>query len=334
MEEEKKNVISPFSVREGEIKVFDGKEGYASLNQVVFKMDMGYIGKEHIEVLKIINDLTFATSKQIMQLLILKGFLTQVAEEKKQDKVSKYLEDLIKSKVLTRYYFKTEGGQSSFRVYALDRVATYILKQQNVDVHFDVTENSKPGYALKRKLAANQVVIEYMKRAKNYVAHYPLVMYSKKYGAKFKPTGYVVEFKDQKEKYILEVVRQQEEWQNLLEEKITLYQDFFENFSPNDEGFKEKPKIVFVCEDINHIAEVFKIVKKIWEDSNDEDIYYTTEMKCLELDLTKTLMQFNRKEEGKYKLEVKELEMLQVGKKEENTELKIKNKIATNTIIE
>ena len=29
---------SPFAMRENEIKVFDGKDGYASINQVVFKI--------------------------------------------------------------------------------------------------------------------------------------------------------------------------------------------------------------------------------------------------------------------------------------------------------
>ena len=37
---------SPFAMRENEIKVFDGKDGYASVNQVVFKIDMGYINEE------------------------------------------------------------------------------------------------------------------------------------------------------------------------------------------------------------------------------------------------------------------------------------------------
>ena len=42
-DKEVKTVVSPFAVRENEVKVFDGKEGFASINQVVFKMDMGYI---------------------------------------------------------------------------------------------------------------------------------------------------------------------------------------------------------------------------------------------------------------------------------------------------
>ena len=36
---------SPFAMRENEIKVFDGKDGYASINTVVYKIDMGYINE-------------------------------------------------------------------------------------------------------------------------------------------------------------------------------------------------------------------------------------------------------------------------------------------------
>ena len=46
---------SPFAMRENEIKVFDGKDGYASINQVVFKIDKGYINEVHFQILEIIN---------------------------------------------------------------------------------------------------------------------------------------------------------------------------------------------------------------------------------------------------------------------------------------
>ena len=32
--------ISPFAIREGEIKTFDGKDGYVSMNQIVHKIDI------------------------------------------------------------------------------------------------------------------------------------------------------------------------------------------------------------------------------------------------------------------------------------------------------
>lgn len=32
--------VSPFAIREGEIKTFDGKDGYVSMNQIVHKINI------------------------------------------------------------------------------------------------------------------------------------------------------------------------------------------------------------------------------------------------------------------------------------------------------
>ena len=83
---------SPFAMRENEIKVFDGKDGYASIDRVVNRIDMGLINELHFQILEIINDFQFITSRQIFQLLKFRG-----VDIKSQDKVNKKLEDLIKT---------------------------------------------------------------------------------------------------------------------------------------------------------------------------------------------------------------------------------------------
>ena len=35
-----KAVTSPFAIREGEIKVFDGKDGYVSMNQIIQRINL------------------------------------------------------------------------------------------------------------------------------------------------------------------------------------------------------------------------------------------------------------------------------------------------------
>ena len=121
---EVKTVVSPFAVRENEVKVFDGKDGFASINQVVFKMDMGYINESHIKALEVVNEFSYVTSRQVTQILDFRGKLSDIEPDKKQTKVAKWLEDLTKSKVISRYYFQSEAGKSSYRVYAMDKIAT------------------------------------------------------------------------------------------------------------------------------------------------------------------------------------------------------------------
>ena len=128
-----KTAVSPFAVRENEVKVFDGKEGFASINQVVFKMDMGYINESHIMALEVVNEFGYVTSRQVTQVLELRGKLNDLEADKRQAKVAKWLEDLTKSKVIARYFFQSETGKSSYRAYCIDKIATYILKQRNIN---------------------------------------------------------------------------------------------------------------------------------------------------------------------------------------------------------
>ena len=52
-----KAVTSPFAIREGEIKVFDGKDGYVSMNQIVQRINLGHINDLHFKVLSLVTSL-------------------------------------------------------------------------------------------------------------------------------------------------------------------------------------------------------------------------------------------------------------------------------------
>lgn len=337
-DKEVKASVSPFAVREGEKKIFDGKDGFASINQVVFKMDMGYINESHIKVLEVVNEFEFVTSRQVTQILEERGKLNDTEPEKRQDKVSKWLEDLSKSKVLSRYYFQNELGKSSYRVYALDNLATYLLNERNITVNWQKSDNSKPAYALKRKLAGNQIIIAYMQKVAAYVDAMPsVILYSKKYGVKFKPTGGMIKLKkdDQTLDYIFEVVRRNEDWQNMFAEKVQLFSDFYENFAKNDCGFLNLPQLVFVGEDIKHLAEMFRVIKKVTSVLKDEDMYFTTETKHLADDLTDSMDIFELdKNNNKYKLTTKTLDILAPGDNNSNGEISKKLKFNPNMIVE
>ncbi|HIU52128.1 MAG TPA: hypothetical protein IAB70_05900, partial [Candidatus Merdicola faecigallinarum] len=48
--------VSPFAIREGEIKTFDGKDGYVSMNQIIHKINLGHINDLHFKILEIVNE--------------------------------------------------------------------------------------------------------------------------------------------------------------------------------------------------------------------------------------------------------------------------------------
>ena len=98
-----KTTVSPFAIREGEIKVFDGKDGYVSMNQIIQKINVGHINDLHFKIMELVNEFEFITSRQIYMLLDKEKY-----DLKSQDKLNNKLDQLVKSKILTRYYFNSE----------------------------------------------------------------------------------------------------------------------------------------------------------------------------------------------------------------------------------
>ena len=48
-----KTTVSPFAIRPGEIKVFDGKDGYVSMNQIIQKINVGHINDLHFRIMSL-----------------------------------------------------------------------------------------------------------------------------------------------------------------------------------------------------------------------------------------------------------------------------------------
>lgn len=301
---------SPFAMRENEIKVFDGKDGYASIDQVVFKIDKGYINEVHFQILEIINDFEFITSRQIYQMLIKKGI-----DVKSQDKLNKKLEDMIKSKIITRYYFSSDEGKGIYRVYCLDKIGKYLLNSRQIKTNWQPTDNTKPVYMLKRRLAGNQVLMAYMQKVgayKSFVLN-PM-MFAKRQNIKFQPSGGQVTLvkNDIKIDFVFEIVRRNPGWEEKLMEKMKLYEEFYDNFQSKDCGFDKKPQLVIIGEDDEHLIEIFKAIKKIKVELKGIEVYYSTDLRQLEPEIDKTLIAFKQDPEtGRYRMEMLQVPLLE-----------------------
>ena len=143
-----KATISPFAIREGEIKVFDGKDGYVSMNQIVHKIDIGHINDLHFKILDLVNEFEFITSRQLFQMLEWKGMAPD-----SQDKLNNKLEQLVKSKILTRYYFDSEEGKGIYRIYCLEKMGKYLLNSRGTECKWQPSDNTKTVPMIKKRLA-------------------------------------------------------------------------------------------------------------------------------------------------------------------------------------
>ena len=302
-----KATVSPFAIREGEIKVFDGKDGYVSMNQIVHKINIGHINEIHFEILEIVNEFEFITSRQLYQMLEIKGI-----DPKSQDKLNNKLEQLVKSKILTRYYFTSEDGKGIYRIYCLEKMGKYLLNSKEIDCKWQPSDNTKPVPMIKKRLAGNQTIIAYLKKVKAFDSYVVKPAINAKVAGKtFKATGGSVKLtKNGKSiQFLCEVVRREKDWQNKLVEKMRLYKDFYENFVAGDSGFSGLPQLIFVCEDERHMAETFKEIVKNQLEIEQIKLYFTTDLRQNYESLENTLIEF-KLVDGKYKMENVELKLL------------------------
>lgn len=304
-----KATISPFAVREGEIKVFDGKDKYVSIGQIIKKIDLGHITELHFKIMELINKFEFLTSRQLYQLLVYNGENIQ-----SQDKLNTRLEQLLKSKILTRYYFKTGEESGIYRIYCMEKMGKYLLNSRGIECKWQPTDNTKPISMIKKRLAGNQVIIAYLRKV-TVTESYKVkpAINAKRAGKVFKPTGGQIKLTKGNKSidFIFEVIRREEEWEEKLKDRMLLYKDFYENFVQMDSGFSIKPQLIFVCEDERHMAEVFKeiVTKKL--EIEDTKLYFSTDLRYNNDSLENSLVEFKIDEKtNKYKIKEVELKLL------------------------
>ncbi|MCI9064121.1 MAG: hypothetical protein HFJ17_05925 [Clostridia bacterium] len=301
--------VSPFAIRKGEIKTFDGKDGYVSMNQIVHKINTGHITDIHFAILELVNEFEFITSRQLYQMLEIKGY-----DPKSQDKLNNKLESLVKSKILTRYYFNSDEGKGIYRIYSLEKMGKYLLGTREIECKWQPSDNTKPVAMIKKRLAGNQIIIAYLKKVKTFDSYTVKPgLNAKTLGKVFKASGGGVKLtKNSKSiEFIFEVIRRESDWQKKLIDKMKFYKDFYDNFVQGDCGYKGIPQLIIVCEDDKHMAEVFKEIVVNQIEMNKIKLYYTTDLRQNDESLVNSLTEFKLNEKtNKYKAENIELKLL------------------------
>jgi len=300
-DKEIKATVSPFAIREGEIKTFDGKDGYVSMNQIITKINLGHINDLHFHVLELVNEFEFITSRQLYQLLEWKGI-----DAKSQDKLNNKLDQLVKSKILTRYFFNSDEGKGIYRIYCLEKMGKYLLNSRGTDCKWQPTDNTKPVAMIKKRLAGNQTIIAYLRKVKAFDSYIPKpALTAKLAGKTFKATGGSIRLAKRGKTidFIFEVIRREEDWKKKLVDKMRLYKDFYANFQAMDSGYMSMPQLIIVCEDDKHMAETFKQIVVNEVEIPEIKLYFTTDLRQNEESLDKTLVEFRIDETTKkYKM--------------------------------
>ena len=297
-----KTKTSPFAIREGEIKVFDGKDGYVSMNQIIQKINIGHINNLHFRIMELVNEFEFITSRQLFQLLSKENF-----DIKSQEKLNNKLEQLVKTKILTRYYFDSEDGKGIYRIYCLEKMGKYLLNSRGIECNWQPTDNTKTVPMIKKRLASNQTLIAYKDKVKTFSSYeIRATMTAKTLGKKFKTTGpkITLDIQGKKLDFIFEVVRREEDWEKKFNDRMKLYKDFYTNFTYMDSGFKNIPQLIIQCEDEKHTAECFKVIVLNDLIPPKINLYYTTDLRQNAENLEQSFIDFKLDTQtNKYKME-------------------------------
>lgn len=308
VEDEKiKTTVSPFAMKEGEIKTFDGKDGYVSINQIIHRINLGHITEIHFKILELVNEFEFMTSRQIYQVLVHRNI-----DIKSQDKLNNKLEQLIKTKILTRYYFSSEDGKCIYRVYCLEKMGKYLLNSRNIECKWQPTDNTKPVSMIKKRLAGNQIIIAYMRKVAAFDSYTvkPAIT-AKKMGKILKANaGVKLTKRGVSINFVFEAVRREEDWEKAFEERMKLYKDFYENFVQFDSGYEKAPQLILVCEDDKHMIETFKVIVTKQLTITNMKVYFTQDLSQNTSKLDKSLVEFVTDENGKYKMNNVEVKLL------------------------
>ncbi len=304
-----KTTTSPFAIRPGEIKVFDGKDGYVSMNQIIQKINVGHINDLHFRIMELVNDFEFITSRQLFKLLEKENF-----ELKSQDKLNNKLEQLVKTKILTRYYFNSEDGKGIYRIYCLEKMGKYLLNSRGIECKWQPTDNTKPVAMIKKRLASNQLLISYKEKVQAFDSfEIKVPMNAKQMGKQFKATGGKVTLSKNGKSidFIFEVIRREDDWQKKLAEKMKLYKDFYSNFVAMDSGFRTMPQLILLCEDEKHMAETFREIVVNGLEIDKINLYYTTDLRQNSSTLERSLAEFKLDPEtNKYRMDNADIKLL------------------------
>ena len=303
-----KTTISPFAMREGEIKTFDGKDGYVSMNQIINKINLGHITDIHFTILELVNEFEFVTSRQLYQILLEKKI-----DIKSQDKLNDKLDQLVKSKILTRYFFTSEEGNCIYRIYCLEKMGKYLLNSKEIDCKWQPTDNVKPVAMIKKRLSGNQTILAYLRKVKAYDSYtVKPAINAKKTGKVFKAHGAVKLTKASKSiDFLFEIIRREDEWEKKLVERMRLYKDFYESFVTLDSGFEKIPQLIIICEDEKHMAETFKAIVTNKLELDQIKLYFSTDLRQNNETLENTLVEFVIDETTKkYKMEEPQIKLL------------------------
>lgn len=252
LEESIQMASSPFGMRRGDSHQFLTFNRKTNLGEIDFLVDKKIIGDLEIRLLKAINELIFATSIQLTDIMVSQGY------DVLQKKVQQRLRFLFEKGVVHCVCFTAMDSSASFRAYSLNQHGLYILRKLGVKLHQIGYARTATTRDIKRILATNQLLtkinlelpIEYLTRQTLWCDHDDNLI--------VRPHA-IVHTKE--ESFLIECIRGLNEVTEDMCEKFKRYDQVLERYQEVCVPFSKKPSLIFLTEDVTSMVRVFELTR-------------------------------------------------------------------------
>lgn len=279
-----------------------GKYGLFDLVSAMNKGSLGGIGPFEISILEWIGRLRYVTSTMVLD-LIKAGYVTYGwRSDVTQAKLSKIINRMANFNLIniTRFVTLDDKGNvensSIMRVYTLGLNGSILLHElEKTTSRYSPFDIFQDGNTVKRYLASNQWLIYWLKAWKeaigeNYETSNVIQLKGTTYlGARIYAMATINDYT-----MVAEPIRRVEDFEvdhakQMLCEKvgrlITMFNNPDQLYRGKDEmSFALRPIIVFICEDDDHILNVWDAIKNVLPDDECQIVWFTTDLRIYNYD--------------------------------------------------
>lgn len=269
------------------------------------KGSLGGIGPFEINILDWVDRLKHVTSTMLMDLIrggyVATGWRKDVTQNKLPKIISRMSQyDLV---ALTRFVTVDENGlpitdsHSIMRILTLGKSGSTLLHELGHNTtHYNAFNIFQDGNTVKRYLAANQWLIYWLTTfpsevCENYETS--TVIYQK--GSDFSGARIYAALTCNECTLVAEPLRRVEAFEHdsnemWLRHKFLRFVNLFSHLDElyagqNEISFNERPIIVYLCEDDNHINEIWEALKDLILNHPEQEVWFSTDLRIFNYDM-------------------------------------------------
>lgn len=253
---------SPFRIYDDDRQEFERGKPYMELTYIVQQYQNGEISERMMNILEIIILHKNITSRQIWQI-----YLLQYGKYIKRNHLKTTLDHMVTWGLITRFRIFSTTGKSNYHVYApeYNGIRLYSAIKDN-NINWKKTDSLQKVYNIKKRLAANQFLIAFLKKYElSYSVHKNLMWTGgngvEKNGSVSPALELIFKGVDENIQestvFLVEVVRKYKGWEDDFKEKLQRYSIYLKSVS--DTQVLKKYYIIICCESVDQSVDAVRI---------------------------------------------------------------------------